>query len=421
MLFSRETQKPCYGTYVGRIIRTFLAALALTAALPAVAQSIQTPDAAIAQDAAAVAERLGIPPDQAARQLRLQEASVSVTDAIAAEFSNRLAGIAIDHRPAFRILVRLTGEAPVPNRTVSIAGTAVPVQFIPGSTVGLTGMVQAITAHQAAIRASLLAPPGLGVDQRNGELIAVVSTRDVEREGAQGLRDRIATLTRVPVRLRVLDQPALDLGGIVGGARMVGSKPGDARRYVCTAGFAVTDGTRYALATAAHCPDELVTRDTNGADVTLPFLGQWGWGNQDVQVNLAPGPLAPLFYADTAKTVVRPVAAARGRATMRAGDILCHRGERTGYSCSQVELTDFAPAGDLCGGACLPTWTTVAGPVCKSGDSGSPVFVGTTAVGILKGGSYRRDGSCGFYFFMSTDFLPTGWQLVTDRSVSLYN
>ncbi|MFK9326040.1 hypothetical protein ACJEKX_23930, partial [Escherichia coli] len=88
-------------------------------------------------------------------------------------------------------------------------------------------------------------------------------------------------------------------------------------------------------------------------------------------------------------------------ASTRAGDFVCHRGERTGYSCALVQLTDFAPAGDLCGGACLPTWVTVAGPTCKGGDSGSPVFSGTTALGVLKGASYRGDGSCVFYFYMS--------------------
>jgi streptogrisin C len=51
--------------------------------------------------------------------------------------------------------------------------------------------------------------------------------------------------------------------------------------------------------------------------------------------------------------------------------------------------------------------------VCKSGDSGSPVFFGDTAYGILKGGSYRPDGSCAFYFYMSTDYLPSGWRLLT--------
>jgi streptogrisin C len=412
---------------VGRFRRVLLWAFMLGAGGPAVAQSlappspppivaaaaVQSPEAARAQDAAAVAERLGVTVEEAIRHLRLQEASVPVTDAIADRFADRLTGIAVEHRPDFEIVVTLTGDAPVPEQIVDLDGSAVRVTFRTGAAVDHTGLVQAITAYQATIRASLIAPPGLGIDQRSGELVAVVSGRDVAREGAGPLAEWLAALTHVPVRLRVVDQPALDMGGIQGGARVVGQVPGDTHRYLCTAGFVVTDGLRTGLATAAHCPDELTGRDADGHEQALPFVGQWGWGHQDVQINASASPLAPLFFADTAKTISRPVVGARGRAGMRAGDVVCHRGERTGYSCSQVELTDFAPAGDLCGGACLPTWTTVAGPVCKSGDSGSPVFLGDTAYGILKGGSYRPDGSCAFYFYMSTDYLPSGWRLLT--------
>ena len=400
------------------------AAQSLVAPPPIVSSTVPAPplvaapplpsiDAARAQDAAAVADRLGVPVEEAIRHLRLQEATVPITDAIAESFADRLTGIAIEHRPDFHIVVTLTGALAEPERIIDIDGTPVRVTVRAGAPVSHTGLMQAITAYQAAIRASLIAPPGLGIDQRSGELVAVVSGRDVAREGAGPLAGRLAALTHVPVRLRVVDQPALDMGGIQGGARVVGQVPGDTHRYLCTAGFVVTDGSRTGLATAAHCPDELSGRDAEGHEQALPFVGQWGWGHQDVQINASATALAPLFFADTAKTVSRPVTGARGRAGVRAGDVVCHRGERTGYSCSQVELTDFAPAGDLCGGACLPTWTTVAGPVCKSGDSGSPVFLGDTAYGILKGGSYRSDGSCAFYFYMSTDYLPSGWRLLT--------
>jgi hypothetical protein len=148
----------------------------------------------------------------------------------------------------------------------------------------------------------------------------------------------------------------------------------------------------------------------------LDFVGQWGWGYQDVQINVAPvsapARFAPLFYADTAKTLARPVSTWRYRTSTRAGDFVCHRGERTGYSCAVVAMVDFAPAGDLCGGACLPTWVAVEGPTCQGGDSGAPVFEGSTALGIVKGGTYRRDGSCLFYYYMSTDYLPQGWTLL---------
>ncbi len=401
-----------------RVLTTILSAAALFAAPPAFAQAIvgaqvQSAADAIVQDAGAVADRLGISIDAAAQQLRLQDASVAATDAIADRYADRLAGISIEHSPTFAVRVLLTGNTPVPDRLLTLDGIAVPVTFATGARVSHTGLVQAIGAYQTAIRDSLISPPGMGIDPRTGELVVVVSGKDVAREGSDPLRDRLAALTHVPVRLRVVDQPTLDMSGIEGGARMIGSVPGDIHHYLCTAGFVVTDGVQTGLATAAHCPDALSVRDAAGVETALPFVGQWGWGNQDVQVNASPQPLAPLFFVDTARTVSRTVTGARGRSGMRAGDVVCHRGERTGYSCSEVELTDFAPAGDLCGGACLPTWTTVAGPVCKSGDSGSPVFLGTTAYGILKGGSYRSDGSCAFYFFMSTDYLPTGWRLLT--------
>ncbi len=378
---------------------------------------VQSIEQALAQDAGAIADRLGVTDEEALRDLRLQEASVPVTDAIADRYAERLAGIAVRHRPDFGITVLLTGADPVPEQALELAGERVTVRFVVGAAATHTGLVQAITAYQSAIRASLLGPPGMGVDQTTGELVIVVSGRDVAREGEGPLRDRLAALTQMPVRLRVVDRPTLDFAGggvgIGGGARMIGSVPGDTHRYLCTSGFVVTDGVRSGLATAAHCPDALSIQQGGGGSWTpLPFVGQWGWGHQDVQINASPDPLAPLFYADTDKTVARAVGGARSRSGMRAGDVVCHRGERTGYSCSQVELTDFAPAGDLCGGACLPTWTTVAGPVCKSGDSGSPVFLGTTAYGLLKGGSYRSDGSCAFYFYMSTDYLPSGWRLM---------
>ena len=93
------------------------AALAL-AAVGAPAH-IQTSAETLAQDAAAYATLYGVPPDEAARRLRAEAETVAATDAIAAEFRDRLAGIAITHLPAFRITVLLTGGDPVPGRIVA--------------------------------------------------------------------------------------------------------------------------------------------------------------------------------------------------------------------------------------------------------------------------------------------------------------
>ena len=376
----------------------------------AAGQPLQTPAEALAQDATEYAARFAVPPEEALRRLGAQQETVAATDRIAAAHADRLAGISIEHAPAHRIVVLLTGDAPVSDELVQAGDATIPVTFRTGAAATRGEVVAAIERHQAAIRARLLHPSGLGLDQRTGEL--VVTVQAAEAFDRDGLRAELAAMTGVPVRLRIVDRPDEDAAAVDGGARVVGINPLDGRRYACTTGFTVTDGARQGVVTAAHCPDSLSYLESG--EVPLSFVDQWGWGYQDVQLHLAAAPLRPAFYADTAKTALRPVTGARPRLGVRAGEWVCHRGERTGYSCAEVELTDFAPGGDLCGGACTPTWVTVAGPRCRSGDSGGPVFVGTVALGLVKGASYAADGRCNFYYWMSTDFLPEGWSVLRD-------
>jgi len=365
---------------------------------------------ALNEDAREYARQFSVTVDEARRRLVAQEASVAATDTITDTYRDRLAGIAIEHRPSYRILVYLTGTTPVAERHAVVGNFSVPIEFRTGARVTRDRVIWAMTNHQSAIRAALRSPPGMGLDPRTGELVITIGSLDAG-DGIDGIRQRIEAIAGVPVQVRAVDHVDVNLA-VEGGARVEGVDPGDGKRYLCTSGFAVTDGTRDAITTAAHCVDQLSYRDRTGTRVALPFVAQWGWGYRDVQINASPERLQPTFFADTGKTRVRAVTSTRSRASTRAGDFVCHRGERTGYSCAIVQLTDFAPAGDLCGGACLPTWVTVSGPTCKGGDSGSPVFTGTTALGIVKGASYRRDGSCAFYFYMAVEYLPDGWALL---------
>jgi streptogrisin C len=372
---------------------------------------LQTADEALLQDAASFAHLSGLPEGEALARLRAQAETADATDALSREFAGRLAGIWIEQQPVFRIVVRLTGEEPVASRALLAGGMSVPVDFVTGASATREELLTALTAHQPALRAALRYPPGLGIDPRSGSLIVLANAQDVDVEGREALAARLADIAGVPVTVRTLGREG-DMA-VEGGARVVGINPADGRRYACTTGFTVTDGLRAGVVTAAHCPDALSYMDDVAGAVPLEFVGQWGWGFQDVQVHATPGPLEPRFFADTAKTLARTVTGSRSRAGTRVGEVVCHRGERTGYSCAEIEMTDFAPAGDLCGGACLPTWVAVRGPTCRGGDSGGPVFLGTVAFGIVKGGSYAADGRCGFYYYMSTDYLPSGWSLLT--------
>jgi hypothetical protein len=158
-----------------------------------------------------------------------------------------------------------------------------------------------------------------------------------------------------------------------------------------------------------------VARD--GSTATLPMIGSWGAGYQDVQINGSPDSPLPLFYSNRGAGTLRRVTTWRNVASTRAGDFVCHYGESSGYSCATVELTDYAPPGDLCGGPCSPTWVTVKGPSCIPGDSGGPVFSGEVAFGIAKGVN-RSGGQCLFYYYMSTDYLPSPWRLLTAGDVA---
>ncbi|MDD1452192.1 S1 family peptidase [Sphingomonas sp. H160509] len=434
----RKTRAPRISSFMFTIsVRWFLAATLLAlGAGPVSAAQVQLPVDALMQDAGEYATRFGVPFDEALRRMRAQGATVPATDALRETYKDRWAGVAIEHQPNYRIVVLLTGTDPVADQSVMAGGMVVPIVFRTGAPATREAVLAAITAYQAKIRESLPHPPGLGVDQRTGELVVMIASGDADLDRDGALRARIATMTGVPVRIEAVDKPPvnmaqdlvvpvptlipapIDSGAIEGGGRVVGTV--DGKRYACTTGFVVSDGLRNGVVTAAHCPDALSyvgKRPSDGSreEWPLAFVGQWGWGYQDVQVNVATAPdvgYAPLFYADTAKTLARPVATWRYRTSTRAGDFVCHRGERTGYSCAVIAMVDFAPAGDLCGGACLPTWVAVEGPTCKAGDSGAPVFEGSTALGLVKGGTYRRDGTCLFYYYMSTDYLPQGWTLL---------
>lgn len=389
-------------------MRWLLAMILLGLAAAALAQPVLTQTEALTEDAAQYAAQFRVSPDEALRRLRAQQASVVTTDAIAQEFADRLAGIAIDHSPEYRIVVLLTGTEPVAERSAS----GMPIVFRTGAKATHAQALVALRRHLIDLRTDLPNARGAGFDQRSGEVVLLVSPADAAKFGIDTIKARAQLLSGVPTRVVVnaLNEANMSVGG---GSRLEGMLAAIGRRGVCTSSFVVTDGTRTAIATAAHCPDELTLVDRDGTSEPLPFVNGWGLGYQDVQINLSPISAEPLFYSNRGSGTVRRVVSWRNSGSTRAGDFVCHYGESSGYSCALVELTDYAPPGALCGGPCSPTWITVRGPGCIPGDSGGPVFSGGIALGIAKGVNRTAAGRCLFYYYMSTDYLPPPWRLLT--------
>jgi hypothetical protein len=386
-------------------------ALLLFVSGAALAQPVETRDEALAEDAAQYAGQFRVSSDEALRRLRAQQDSAAATDAIAREFADRLAGLSIEHSPEYRIVVLLTGSEPVADRTAA----GVPIIFKTGAKATHVQAVAAMRRHLIDFRSELPGARGAGYDQRTGEVVLLITPADASRLGIEAIRKRAEEIGGVPVRVVVNELIESNMS-VDGGGRVEGLNVLTNRRNRCTTGFVVTNGEINAITTAAHCPDQLTYIDRDGSSSpTLPMIGSWGAAYRDVQINGSANSPDPLFYADRGAGSLRRVATWRSVAGTRAGEFVCHYGESSGYSCATVELTDYAPPGTLCGGPCSPTWVTVRGPSCIPGDSGGPVFSGTVAFGIAKGVNRNAAGRCNFYYYMSTDYLPPPWRLMTAR------
>jgi hypothetical protein len=395
-------------------MRWILALLLILCATAAAAQTVETHRDALAEDAEQYAAQFRVTPEEAFRRLDAQQRSAAATEAIAREFADRLAGIAIEQAPEYRIVVLLTGSEPVPDRTAA----GVPVVFRTGAKATHAEAVMAMRRHLIDFRSALPGARGAGYDQRTGEVVLLVTPADAARLGADAIRARAEKISGVPVRV-VVNQliesnMSIDGGGLVEGINLLTNLRGR-----CTTGFVVTNGDINAITTAAHCPDQLTYVGLDGSvSPTLPMIGSWGLGYRDVQINGSADSPHPLFYANRGAGSQREVETWRSVASTRAGEFVCHYGESSGYSCATVELTDYAPPGALCGGPCSPTWVTVRGAACITGDSGGPVFSGNVAFGIAKGINRDEAGRCLFYYYMSTDYLPQPWRLLTVGDVT---
>ncbi|MFL6728245.1 MAG: hypothetical protein ACJ8FS_17285 [Sphingomicrobium sp.] len=369
---------------------------------------METQAQALADDAIQYAAAFGVSPDEAVRRLEAQQASVAVTDAIAHEFADRLAGMSIEHVPDYRILVLLTGSEPVANRSTD----GVPIVFKTGAKATHAQAIAALRKHLIELRSDLPNARGAGYDQRTGEVVLLVTRADAQKFGVDAIRARAEQVGGVPVRVVLNDLNESNMR-VEGGGRVEGLNTQTNRRNLCTTAFVVTNGETTAITTAAHCPDQLTYIDRDGDKAELPLIGSWGAAYQDVQINGSPDSSEPLFYSNRGAGTQRRAVSWRNVASTRAGDFVCHYGESSGYSCSTVDLTDYAPPGELCAGFCSPTWVTVKGPNCVPGDSGGPVFSGEIAFGIAKGVNRAGSGQCLFYYYMSTDYLPAPWRVLT--------
>lgn len=337
------------------------AAIALTAAcdrLPSDAAS--APDGAaraeavvdgIQQDAAVYATQFGVSPQEAGRQLRLQEAVDALNARLTREEAATFAGLTIERAPEFHVVARFTrkGEETIqPYLTAELAEVVrvEPARFT------LQQLERRLEASYNRVRGAGIPSAG-GVDLRANR-----AEVHVLRGRAAAARAVLAAGEAAVVEVDHLPQEEINM---YGGLSITG----------CTSGFTVRNsaGTR-GISTAGHCGNSQTL-----SGIALTFRGEAYSGSYDIQWHNASGHT----YTNTIKvsTSTRSITGTRSRGSQTVGSQVCKQGRTTGYTCGTISTTSYCASG-----AC--TWVRVAGNgvnLSEGGDSGGPWFSGNTAYG----------------------------------------
>lgn len=380
---------------------------------------VQTVEESIAVDAGWYMRSQGVTEDEAVRRLRIQREMGDLIDQMRRQYQGRLAGVVIDHKPQYRLRIRLTGSEAVAAQSVSLGGSNLPVAFETGAPATIDALVASIQSNLPALKTLFPTLDGIGTDESISQIVLTVYAPDAATAAAAKAKEsQAAALLKQPLRIETTNVMEV-LADVRGGAKIAASGGG-----YCTTGFVVknTSGTT-GVATAAHCEGMNTYYNPNGTTIatTIVASSETLDADQDVEVHTSGYVERPEFYADTTASA-RVLTGRRYKSSTGFDDNVCHRGVRTLYSCGYVKQTNYTPVDQYgtpqrCGAvACGAYYVRVEGPdlACYQGDSGGPVFASTVAFGLLKtaAASGTLPGQCTRMTYMSTDSLPTGWSLL---------
>jgi hypothetical protein len=183
-----------------------LTVLAIFAAAAAQAGTprVQTAEEAINADAKWYAQSQGVSQAEAVRRLRIQSAMGDLIGRLRSTHKARLAGIVIDHKPTYRVRVRLTGTLPVSAQEHALGGSRLPVVFETGAIATLDALITSMTAIQDALKRLYPTLSGVGVDESTGEIVLYVYAPDAKAAAAAKARfGEVHALLGQPARIEI--------------------------------------------------------------------------------------------------------------------------------------------------------------------------------------------------------------------------
>jgi len=165
------------------------------------------------KDAEAIAKMQRISPEDAQRRLKLQAAaSDQLVVPLKEEFKERLVGIYIEHTPVDRLVVRLKGDTPVPDRYLNVEGDTLVTTFIHGHSHTKAELREVLDKNWQALQTAIQGLHGSYTDERTGEVVLMVDRRNNEALHEETLQTIAAGILDIPFRIKQTARVALHKG-----------------------------------------------------------------------------------------------------------------------------------------------------------------------------------------------------------------
>lgn len=306
----------------------------------------------------------GVSKTEAARRMSVMRDAGALAAKLRKEDPANFAGMEIQHKPSFQVVVRFTQSA-----KEKLAALEMPEEFVAQDA---TDSERAVLARQEAIGKALQAAgvPYNSAALPDGTIDIIVEDADSFRVPgllrAAGITGTERTRIRKTKRIPRIGQDFGEASTLLAGDEIYG-----ARNY-CSAGFTVKKTgttTRYKL-TAGHCENELWSY--NGT--YLPFVGEryavyqpydFQWHSQGT-FNTFTNTVKNGATATLASTAVYPDFA------MVPGEYLCKYGRSTYKTCGKIYSTSYDQLSD--GGKFVQVRSETGADLSSGGDSGAPWF-----------------------------------------------
>lgn len=344
-------------------------------------------------------QRYSVTIPEAGRRLALIREASRLGMRLERERADTFAGLYVEHKPDFRIVVQFTGDAKTELATY-IHDSAFISRSAPRS-------LELLLAVQAEV-AEQLQQSGLefesGLDLKNSEINVYVLDPALTSRRLQRILE-ITGFVNIHKTTGFPQTTALTGGNPVTGPTMI-----------CTSGFNVVEtATRQlGLSTAGHCDDILTYQSPS---VALIFQAEQDAGSYDIQWHKQPVTGTPEQQKNeiTVTGIQIPITSTTKSTALVLGDVACKSGITTGYTCGEIADKNAMSLYNGAVGTYIRVSDPLGGVMNDFGDSGGPVFGNNSAYGLVHGRGASGTPTRNDLYFMPVDqFTALGIDVLTE-------